>query len=156
MKNAIMLFCLCMLSVVAWAQDDYKRFMKVTSTDGIESIMKLTDGVTLKFSEKELTVSDKNRTLNLLLEKVKITFLNKEEATAIDYIGLANKPEIGNGEIRFFNIKKGTIVRIFKANGVMIRQLTAIDNDCLIINMNDLPSGISIISTGDYQMKVAK
>lgn len=151
-----MLFCLCMLSVVVWAQDDYKRFMKVTSTDGIESIMKLTDGVTLKFSEKELTVSDKNRTLNILLEKVKITFLNKEEATAIDNIGFVNKPEIGNGEIRFFNIKKGTIVRIFKANGVMIRQLTAIDNDCLIISMNDLPSGISIISTGDYQMKVAK
>lgn len=154
LNRLVALLSVIMLTAAAMAQN--AQYIIVTQQDGTKASFELASEPVLTLSDGMLTVTTEAQTLSVpLAEVVNYTFSDQGiDYTAIDDVKAADAATIAAGKAHFQNLQPGTLVGIYTVDGRQVGSATAAPDGTVNINLNDLGTGIYILTTPTASYKI--
>ena len=159
-KNAMIKKTLILIFLVAWsignlAQTTTQRLV-VWQKSGEKVYFDISELPETTFEDGQLVITTSKATVYYQLENV-LRYTYEGIKSGIDLMAGERSVSISRkaDAVTFHNLPQGTVVSLYSANGVLIKQQTA-DGQPLTLSVKNHPSGVYLVKAGKETIKLMK
>lgn len=144
------------LPSMTWAQT-IKQQLVVWQKNGDKVRYDLAELPETSFENGQLVITTSKATVYYQLENI-VRYTYEGVNTAIDLMPNERSVVVSRegDAVTFENLKAGTAVSIYAANGTLVEQLTAIEGQPLRCSVSSHPNGVYLVKAGSQTIKLLK
>ena len=158
MKQKLLTFTmLLMFSVGIWAQKAAPRLV-VWQKSGDKVYYELADQPETTFEDGLLVISTKKTTIEYQLGDILRYTYEGAGTSDIDLLATEHSVSISKegDSVTLRNLREGSTVSLYAANGILVEQFTAHDGQPLTVSLGTRPAGLYILKAGSETIKMMK
>ena len=158
MKRKLTLMTLLLMMVVGlWAQNTTQRLV-VWQKSGEKVYFDLKETPETTFEDGLLVIRSSKTTVSYQLENILRYTYEGVTPSSIDLMPSEREVIVakdGDG-VTFRNLRDGSTVSVYSANGMLVEQRTAIAGQLLTISIAQRPAGVYVVKAGKETIKLMK
>lgn len=156
MKRKLLTFLLLFGYLIAMADEPQSRLV-VWAKDGTKTFFDLAENPKTTFKDNNLIITCESMAISYPLDQV-LRYTYELVSTSIESISTEKTVHISQHDdvLTLENLKTGTIVSLYTAEGKLVSAQTTGSNRSVTISLSDHPAGVYIVKANDVTYKMMK